>query len=240
MISSVVVPAELDERPHGLDHVAAALPPDEAVRAGGRDHHADPHARVERADDAVGALARAELGGRVDADPVEVRLHRLDAGGPGVGLGVRVAGGRARDDPPVVEDLGDVDDLAGALGDPEHEVVVLGALEALVEAADLADQRRAQHGEVAGVHVAAQRLRRPGGLAELVEERRRPRRPCPRRCRGSPPRARAAIAAAIVLERPRHQQVVVVEQGDELAAGGGDAVVGRDHDVAVARPLDHA
>ncbi len=61
-------------------------------------------------------------------------------------------------------------DPAGDLGDPQHEVVVLRAVVPLAEAADAPDHLGADDREVAGVHLAAQPLRRPVGLAEQVVE----------------------------------------------------------------------
>ncbi len=58
----------------------------------------------------------------------------------------------------MVEDAGDVDDLAGPLGDPQHEVPVLRTLELGVEAADLLDEGSAHHAQVAGVHLRAHPL----------------------------------------------------------------------------------
>ena len=68
-----------------------------------------------------------------------------------------------------------------------------------------------------GVHLAAQALGRPVGLAELVVEAARRRRPCPRRSRGSRRRRAPRPAAALADSAPGVEQVVVVEQHDELA-----------------------
>ena len=153
------------------------------------------------------------------------------------GLALMSADGRPGDGPPVVQHLGDVDDPTGHLAHPERQVVVLGAVVALAEPADTAHDVGAHHRQVGGVHLAAQALGRPVGFAELVVE--------------------VAVVVDLVLvgvevvdvvvlrdlpgvggQRARRQQVVVVEQHDELAPGGVDAVVGRRDDVAVGLTLD--
>ena len=232
------MPSALHQAPHGFDDVVAAFAEDQTVGTAGRDHHAHPDVRIEPALDLVEALARAVRRGRPDAEPVQLGLHRLHTGDPGVRLGVRVARGRAGDDPPVVEHLRQVHDLAGQLGHPQREVVVLGALEPDVEAPHLVHQGRAHHRQVAGVHLAAQALRRPRRLAELLED--------------------LAFPVDLVLvgvevvglglrvdrlphlgEGGGHEQVVVVRESDERAPGCPHAVVGGDDDVAVRLALDH-
>jgi hypothetical protein len=69
------------------------------------------------------------------------------------------AGGRAWYLAPVVEHLGDVHHRARSLGDPEQQVVVLGAVVAGTEAACVDDHGAAQHREVGEVVVVAQPLR---------------------------------------------------------------------------------
>ena len=115
----------------------------------------------------------------------------------------------------------------------QHQVPVLGALELGVEAADLLDQRAAQDAEVAGVHLRAHPLRRPVGLEEGAASGGRRGRSCPRRCRRSRPRGLPSMAAATWSERVGMELVVVVEQGDELAAGHRQGVVGGGDDAAV-------
>ena len=96
---------------------------------------------------------------RFEAGAVAVRLDGACAVDPGVGLGVDVGGDGLLGDAPVVEDLGHVHDEAGALGEPEHEVVVLRAFEPLAEAAHLGDERPPEHAEVVGVHLGAEAIR---------------------------------------------------------------------------------
>ena len=153
-----LVVGALQQRADRLDHQHRAPPAHQGGLAGGRDDDGDGALGRQATAYDVAARLRARAGLGVDADPVEVLLHGADPGGLGVRLGLDVDRGRALDGAPVVEHLRDVDDPARALGDAQHEVVVLGALEALTEAADLADQAGAQHGEVGGVHLAAQAL----------------------------------------------------------------------------------
>ena len=147
--------------------------------------------------------------------------------------------GRGLEHAPVVEDARHVHDLPRPLGDPEHQVPVLGALELGVEAADLLDQVAAEDAEVAGVHLRPHPLRRPVGL----EER----------------RLVAAAAVDLVFvgvevvgfgvggqrrvdvgQRVGMQRVVVVEQGDELALGHRQRVVGGGDDAAVGLAREQA
>ena len=175
---------------------------------------------------------------RLDADPVEVALHRADAGLPGPRLGVGVARGRARHLAPVVEDVVDVLDVPGLLGDAEHQVVVLRPVVAVAEAADLLDQAAPDHREVRGVHVVAQPLGREVGLVV-------------RRVRLAVHRHVVLVAVAVVEVRDavdllRHhaqraglEDVVVVEQGHEVAARPAQRVAGRRDDAAVLLALVH-
>ena len=103
----------------------------------------------------------------------------------GVGLGVGVAGGRAGDDPPVVEDLVDVHDPARLLGDPQDQVVVLGAVVPLAEAADRVDDARCggpRGGRCTSARAAARVTSPACGTGRRSG---RCRRPCPRRSTGS-------------------------------------------------------
>ena len=55
---------------------------------------------------------------------------------------------------------------ASQLGHLQHQVPVLGALEAGIEATDLVDQRASQNAQVTGVHLRPHPLRRPVRLEE--------------------------------------------------------------------------
>jgi hypothetical protein len=126
-----------------------------------------------------------------------------------------------------------VEDGPGALGRLQHQIPVLGALELLVEAADLLDEGAAEDAEVAGVHLRAHPLRRPVGLEEG---------------RGVPPGEVDLVLVGVdvvglgiavdrrgdVGESVGVQRVVVVEQGDELAARHRQRLVGGGDDAAVA------
>ncbi|HLY81719.1 MAG TPA: hypothetical protein VKQ71_01980 [Acidimicrobiales bacterium] len=83
----------------------------------------------------------------------------------GVRLGLLAGtGGRRGMGPPVVQDAGDVGDAVGALGQTQHEVIVLTSVKAGLEAAELNRQRAAVDTDVAGVHEGGHHLRRPPGL----------------------------------------------------------------------------
>ena len=123
-------------------------------------------------------------------------------------------------------------DAAGPLGDAQHEVPVLRALELGAEAADLAHERPAQHAEVAGVHLRAEPLGRPVGLEEGAEV--------------APLLVDLVLVGVDVVRRRlgpqrgvdlaqgvRVELVVVVEQGDELTEGRGEPVVRGGDDAAV-------
>ena len=91
--------------------------------------------------------------------------HGEDAGLERIGLGGAVRGDAAHRLAPEVEHLGDVGD-APDLGEAQHEVVVLGAVEAGAEAANPADGLSASDDEVGDVVVVAQSLRREVRLVE--------------------------------------------------------------------------
>ena len=170
-------------------------------------------------------------------DPVAVGLHGALAGFEGVGLRrLAIAGGGAGQHAPVVEDPRHVDDGACPLGHLQHQVPVLGALELGVEAAHLFDQGAAQDAEVAGVHLRAHPLRRPVGLEEGG---------------GVAPGGVDLVLVGVDVvglgvgvdrrgdagERVGVQGVVVVEQGDELAPGHRQGVVGGGDDAGVLGPV---
>ena len=190
-------------------------------------------ARLEVVDARVVGVA---LDPRLQADAVAVRLHRPLARLEGPRLRrLAAARGRGLEHAPVVEDPRHVDDRARPLGHLQDQVPVLGALELGVEAADLLDQRAAQDAEVAGVHLRPHPLRRPVGLEEGPGVVAGGGRSCLRRCRRSRPRGWR--------RSPRRQRegvgmerVVVVEQGEELARGHRQGVVGGGDDAAVLGP----
>ena len=123
-------------------------------------------------------------------------------------------------------------DALRLLGDPEHELEVLDAVERRVEPTDALDERAAQHEQVPDVHHAAEELGRPVGLEEGLA-------------------VRAATVDLVLVgvdrvgvglfvqqpdafeERVGVEFVVVVEERDELAFGRLERAVGRRRDAAV-------
>ena len=121
---------------------------------------------------------------------------------------------------------------------PQHEIVVLGALVAASEAADPFDQRAAHHHQVAGVHVGQEVIGRPVRLEVHV----------------APPAVELELVLVRVDEvgilvlvqmrnhfeqRVRGELVVVVEKRDEFALRKRQRFVRRDRDAAVGgQPLD--
>ena len=139
----------------------------------------------------------------------------------------------------MIQHLADVHDAASAFGDAQHEVVVLRPVEAVPKAAQLLDERAPDDAQVARVHLAAQPVDRPVGLEERIEL--------------ATPFVDLVLVGVDVVDvrvlvdgrRDLGQgawveEVVVVEEGDELALGHGQAVVGRGHDPAVLGPVRHA
>ena len=139
------------------------------------------------------------------------RLQLRDAG-----LFFGAGGDAAWDRPPVVEDLRDVVDPVGALGDPQHELEVLDLVEGRVEAPGGLGDRGADDQQVADVHRPQRVDRRPVRLQERV---------------GADAADRQLVAVAVddvelgvggerlgdPQQRVRGQRVVVVEEADELA-----------------------
>ena len=157
----------------------------QAVGAVDGEDEVDGHRRIDPVHDAVEAGKLAELDLGVDPAAPQMLGDRSRLGEIGVGLGV-AAGGGAGVGAPVVEDPGDVGDPVGPLHQPQHEVVVLAAVEPRLEAAELDGQRPPVDPEMAGVHERRHVLGRPARLGVLWRSgacrRRRPRR-C-RACRG--------------------------------------------------------
>ena len=78
-------------------------------------------------------------------------------------------------------------DPVGALGDAQHQLEVLDAVEARSRARPtLSTSERRTHEQMADVHDAAEELGRPVGLEERLAAARRAGRSCPRRCRSRP------------------------------------------------------
>ena len=155
------------------------------------------------------------------------------------GLALTVGRGRTRDRAPVVEDLRDVHDPAGDLGDPQHEVVVLRTVVAFAEAADLRGQPRCASrtgGRCTSGRAAARATSRACGTRRSGCRR---RRPCPRRSRGSrrrgSPRSRTSDRATSASGTSRSSWS---SRTMNSPVRRRDAVVGRRHDVAVLRALD--
>ena len=131
-------------------------------------------------------------------------------------------------------------DPACPLGDPQDQVVVLRAVVARAEAADVDGQVSAQHREVGqrSCGGAAAPATSPAcGTASAS----RPRRSSgPGRCRGSRGRASRPTASATRASAAVGQHVVVVEQDDELARRReAQRVLRRGHDAAVLVPQVH-
>ena len=154
------------------------------------------------------------------ADACEVLLDRSSRRVGGVRLRREPLRGHGpRDRPPVVEDVGHVNDPFAwdALGDPQREIPVLTAVEPLRKAADGTHQICPDHRQVAEVVLAEQEGRTPVGL-EVVAD------PAP--VDVDAVRVRVDEAHARVLQewkhrqkqRVRSQQIVVVEQCDERAS----------------------
>src|SRR4029453_2626793 len=157
-----------DDAGHTVLHQAHPFAPDVAGGAAGGDDDADRRVLLQPRGQVVHAgvlLVVVDPGG--EADAVAVGLQRPGARLVRVGLGRLAAprGGRGKR-APVVEDPRHWHDLAGPLGDPQHQVPVLGALVLGPEAAHQVHQRGPQHAEVAGVHLGAEA---PGAPVRLVE-----------------------------------------------------------------------
>ena len=224
---------QLDEAAHAVDHEASLHAPHPSRRAARRDDHRHQRGRLRQmAPGAVHARHGAMLDRGGDADAVAVRLDRTPAAVVGVGLRLGVASDRRRQHPPVVEDPRDVMNTAGALGHAQEQVVVLRTLEAGVEATDFVDERAPGDGQMARVHLRTEALGRPVGLVE-------------RRDQLTPGREVVLVGVAVVDlrvivedgghrgERVAHDEVVVVEEGDELAGRHGEGVVRGGDDPAV-------
>ena len=157
----------------------------------------------------------------VDAEPVALLLHGLPSTSDGVGQRRRRPRHRSGDVAPVVQQLRKVHDPPATRGDhlggAQDQVVVLRPVEAGPEPADLGDHVAPQHREVARVHRRPESFRRPVGLEEVR--------------RLAPVGEHVGLVAVHVvdvvggvdgrrhlLQRGRHQCVVVIEERDELAA----------------------
>ena len=124
----------------------------------------------------VGAGEGALLHGALDAAARHGVLEHRPARQVGPGLGVGVARRRAGDDTPVVEHLRDVEDPPGLFGGPQHDVVVLAAVERRPESPDARQQLVTYDRHVAQVRVRQEEVGVPVGFevgleraAELVE-----------------------------------------------------------------------
>ena len=136
-----------------------------------------------------------------------------------------------RDRPPVVERLGDVADPVGALGEAEQQLEVLDRVEVRVEATHLGEQLPAGHEQVADVHRAQRVDGRPVGLVERID---------PGAVRGDLVLVGVGDVELALRELHRDPQqgigrelVVVVQEGDELAAAELEPLVGGRRDARV-------
>ena len=123
----------------------------------------DQDADLARLLDGVVGLVEArgvgDHGDTVHRDPLPliVGVQGLDGGFQAVELGGDVAGHAGGAGPPVVEHMGDVDDLLGLLGEAEVEVVVLAAVVfAPLAAARLFQQGTLKDAQVADIVVGAE------------------------------------------------------------------------------------
>ena len=179
----------------------------------------------------------------VDAEALALLLHRLTPASDRVVERRALPRHRAADVAPVVQHVREMHDASAPrcdhLGGPQDQVVILRPVEAGSKSADLADQLAPQHGEVAGVHRRAKTFRRPVRLQEMnrlaaVDEH------------------VGLVAVDVVdvdrridrrrhlLQRRRHQRVVMIQVGDELAAGDRQPIVRCRHDAAIHLPVHDA
>ena len=105
---------------------------------------------------------------RGDPGPVEVRRHGRRLQLVDLRLLVAVEGDAPGDPAPLVEDLRDMGDPAGLLGEPQHELEVLDVVERGIEAAERERDRTAHDEEMAHVHHAPEEPRRPVRLEQRV------------------------------------------------------------------------
>ena len=142
----------------------------------------------------------------------------------GVRLGLVPSGRRRGMGAPVVEDPGDVGDAVGTVHEPQDEVVVLAAVVARPEATELDGELAPVDAQVARVHERGHVVRRPARL-DVAYER---------------PVVGDDVLVAVehveggvrgdavghVLQGVRGEGVVVVQEGDVVAAGEGHGGVG--------------
>ena len=183
------------------------------------------------------------------AAALQVLKHRAPAGFLGVGLGLGPAGGAAFDHSPVVQHMRDVNDLIGpqVLSAAQHQVMVLRALEARTQAAQLAQQRGFEGGQMAHHVLGQAQVRVPVGLEVGVlagadgGERAAGRRPQLVFVRiNQPGVSKRARRLGHQQQRVLGQQVVVAQQRHPGALRQVQAGVGGGTDVAVLRTLHHA
>ena len=71
---------------------------------------------------------------------IEVLLQRVQTGRPGIGLRTGIMCGRFRTSAPVVEHAAGVVDIACPLTYLQREIIILGSLETLAQASQLANE----------------------------------------------------------------------------------------------------
>jgi len=179
----------------------------------------------QRIADPVGGKDRVVLDLADLAGALEMVGQSQAGGVEAVGLDGDVAGYGAAMDAPIVEDLWDVDDFFGLFGQAEDVVVILAAVTGRVEAADLLGQDAGKHGQMADVVIAAEivqgKIRLEMDQADLGDV------------------AGKIHFIAVDQVSPLAddglvdcgqglgcEQIVVVQQGDKVAAGHGEGGIG--------------
>ena len=146
---------------HAVPDEHGGLTADRPALAAGRDDDAHQRSRRERRAQATPTRAPwIGLGASRQPDALAVGLHRLHVRAAGSRIALDLTGS------PVVEELGNVQDGARPLADPERNVPLRRAAERSGEAADLLQQRPAEEAETARVRLAPEPLRRKVGLEE--------------------------------------------------------------------------
>ena len=93
-----------------------------------------------------------------DSSPGKGAFKRAAPGLECPRLGIRVGGGGAGENPPVIKDLGDMDDGRRPLGGAQHEVVVLASVELRAQPPELLDQGALDDQQVTKVGAAQEKV----------------------------------------------------------------------------------
>ncbi len=155
-----------------------------------------------------------------------VSLEGSDAGVDAVGLGCDIAGGAAGAGTPVVEGMRDMDDFPGLLGEAEEELIILTAvvLHPLGAACGL-HQPTAEEGQVADIVVGAEIVQHEIGL-EVVEHHILHLALKGRFVGVNEVGPLLCDSLGSVPESTGMKDIVMVQQGDEIAGGHLDALIG--------------